>query len=218
MLRQKLSEEDIKERTLMRYHNGTVYYAKNAYIDVVMPVDQPIVIVVPDTNSYRRLAAIHSTVGDRFLEIGCDFGKCTKKVYKALADVSDVLPLSSSLVTTKSDDNVSSAAAAVNEERGIALGIDKSEESIRVAKEECAGCGRYEIADALLDYDGVLQLCTDYLGRHPTVVAIDINGNREAEAVVQTIDNVMNMSAKPPRLIVVKSSMLCAAKNEEVGK
>lgn len=63
------------------------------------------------------------------------------------------------------------------------------------------------------------SLCMEKLvGGYPSVVAIDINGNREIPAVLKCIENFMNPSDDVvvekdwalPRLIVVKSRLLYA--------
>ena len=46
-------------------------------------------------------------------------------------------------------------------------------------------------------------------GGAPSVIAIDVNGNREIEGVLQCLQMVMNEKwARQPRLIVVKSRFL----------
>lgn len=75
--------------------------------------------------------------------------------------------------------------------------------------------------DALTD-DGTVKLrslCNEKLvGGHPSVVAVDINGNREIPAVLQCVENIMNPGNdvvlgedwRLPRLIIVKSRLLYA--------
>jgi len=67
-------------------------------------------------------------------------------------------------------------------------------------------------------------LCRDILGRHPTVVAIDINGNRDIVDVIECLsqvirpkgdDVVMNFNWELPRLIIVKSRFLYKAMKEQ---
>ena len=78
------------------------------------------------------------------------------------------------------------------------LGIDKSEESISIAKE------RYPNRTFLLG--DVFEDEFDMTAHDPSVVAIDINGNRELPAVIHCIQLVLD--AWKPRLIVVKSREL----------
>merc|ERR1712232_195373 len=77
------------------------------------------------------------------------------------------------------------------------LGIDKSEESIRIAK------NRYPTLDFLHgDIFKNLKVVTS----HPLVVAIDINGNRELTAVPNCLQLVLDSWS--PRLVIVKSREL----------
>ena len=78
------------------------------------------------------------------------------------------------------------------------LGVDKSEESIRIAKE------RYPDRDFLLGdiFEDEMELA------RPTVVAIDINGNRMLPAVLKCIQLAIDKWS--PRLLIVKSRELYA--------
>lgn len=79
------------------------------------------------------------------------------------------------------------------------LGVDKSEESIRIAKE------RYPSREFLLgDMFEDLELEI----KQPLVVAIDINGNRMLPAVLKCLQLVLDTMS--PRLVVVKSRELYA--------
>jgi hypothetical protein len=80
------------------------------------------------------------------------------------------------------------------------LGIDKSVESIRIAKE------RYPDRDFLLG--DVFEDDLNIAPQHPLVVAIDINGNRELPAVLKCVQ--LALDSWSPRLIVVKSRTLHA--------
>jgi hypothetical protein len=79
------------------------------------------------------------------------------------------------------------------------LGIDKSEESISIAKERYPDRD-FLLADVFEDFDATAH--------HPSVVAIDINGNRQLPAVVDCIQ--LALDAWSPRLIIVKSRELYA--------
>jgi hypothetical protein len=56
----------------------------------------------------------------------------------------------------------------------------------------------------------IRYLCEESLaGRAPSVIAIDINGNREIEGVLECLKVVMNEKwIRQPRLIIVKSRFL----------
>ena len=84
------------------------------------------------------------------------------------------------------------------------LGVDKSEESIRIAKE------RYPSREFLLGdvFEGL-----DITPQYPLVVAIDINGNRELSAVEKCIQLALELWS--PRLVIVKSRELYAKLHSE---
>jgi hypothetical protein len=82
------------------------------------------------------------------------------------------------------------------------LGVDKSEESIRIARE------RYPKHDFLL---GDVFEALDVSPQQPLVVAIDINGNRQLPAVLKCIQLALDKWS--PRLLVVKSRELYAVLN-----
>lgn len=79
------------------------------------------------------------------------------------------------------------------------LGIDKSEESISIAKERYPDRD-FLLADVFEDFDAT--------SHHPSVVAIDINGNRALPAVIDCIQ--LALDAWSPRLVIVKSRELYA--------
>ena len=86
------------------------------------------------------------------------------------------------------------------------LGIDKSEESIKIAK------GKYPDQKFLLGdvFEGL-----EISPKNPLVVSIDINGNRQLPAVLKCIQIALDLWS--PRLIMVKSRELHAkmVKDEE---
>ena len=80
------------------------------------------------------------------------------------------------------------------------LGVDKSEESIKIARE------RYPNRHFLLGdvFEDDLDITLD----NPSVIAIDINGNRMLPAVLDCIQLALDKWS--PRLIIVKSRELYA--------
>lgn len=58
--------------------------------------------------------------------------------------------------------------------------------------------------------DSFWDLCQKKLGCQPSVVAVDINGNRELPAVLKCVDSILNSRLDPPRLVIVKSRFLYA--------
>jgi len=87
------------------------------------------------------------------------------------------------------------------------LGIDKSEESIQIAKERYPD-QRFLLKDVF--EDDLLEIFNpkESSANSSLVVSIDINGNRELPAVLNCIQVVLN--AWSPRLILVKSRALHA--------
>lgn len=79
---------------------------------------EQVVVVVAETPDYRRACVVHTCFGDSFLEIGCDYGPTVDRVQKALLQSDNHSP-------STTDDQA----------RTWCLGIDKSEKSIRIAKE-----------------------------------------------------------------------------------
>ena len=156
---------DEHDRMTVRYPSGKTYRVRKTNLSPVLEKHDHLILVASETTDYRRIATVHTTKEDNFIEIGCDFG--------ILVDSVDAK-------TT--------------------LGVDKSEESIKIAR------GRYPNRDFILG-----DIFEDDLGiesRSPYVVAIDINGNRMLPAVLDCIQVVVDKWA--PRLIVVKSRELYA--------
>jgi hypothetical protein len=156
------------------------------------------VLVCEETDCYRRLCMLHTTRTDTFLEIGCDYGYCIDAVLKSCA-IEEPEP-------RRERDTPHSGDLRKVEDRIV--GVDISNESIGKARESHEGMV-FEVVDALSE-EGLVdlkELCKKTLGGSPSVVAIDINGVREVEAVQKCVSNAMAFSP-PPRLIIVKSRNL----------
>lgn len=128
------SSNNEEPRVLVRYPKGSTYHVRRSYVIPVLEtgvVRDRIVVVVPETNEYRRAATVHTCVGESFLEIGCDFGPCVDKVRRALTEVGDV-PMHAA-----GDANTARGTGSnqpVGEDCRVAcLGIDKAPESIQIA-------------------------------------------------------------------------------------
>ena len=153
-----------------------------------------LVLVCTETDAYRRLCMLHVTRSDTFLEIGCDYGICIGAVLKscAVAEPEPRRERDEPYVPRKVEERI--------------LGIDISAESIDIARKSHEGfC--FDVIDALSmqGLEDIKNLADKTLGGPPTVVAIDINGVREVEAVQKCIRNAMTLG---PRLIIVKSRNL----------
>ena len=77
--------------------------------------------------------------------------------------------------------------------------VDISREHVLVANRDIGGDAvKFEVLDAICDMDGLARL-----GKGSNKVFVDINGNREIDAVVMCVKNVQKVIR--PDLIVVKS-------------
>lgn len=220
-----------ERRVLVRYSKGATYRVRAVnLIPVLEPVPSPLpphpsssvspppmVLVAPETYAYRRLAVVHAVPGDSFLEIGCDYGITVDRVRRALEDGGDVPRNAASAVVKLDTDNGESTISAneailTEEKKPTCLGIDKSQESIDVATSRYPR-SKFVMGDVFVEEEMTQfrTLCEHGLvGGSPSVVAIDINGNREIEGVVRCIQTMMDQPWKRgvPRLIIVKSRFL----------
>ncbi len=229
-------------RVLVRYPKGSTYNVRKS---LLLPVLEPgvggasdrIVLVVPETPEYRRAAVVHTCVGETFVEIGCDYGMCVDRVRKALTEVGDV-PLVASGderehgndrdVSAKDGDDSENDDSCNNSSQVACLGVDKSPESIEIAVERYPQT-LFSVEDALSD-EGTAKmraLCKQKLiGGYPNVVAVDINGNRLLDHVLECIERLMNPGDDVvlgkdwdlPRLIIVKSRFLHEEVKRRQGK
>jgi hypothetical protein len=159
------ASQDEPERMTVRYPSGKTYRVRKTNLMPVLEHHSHLILVAAETNDYRRMATVHTTKVDNFVEIGCDFG--------ILVDSVDAK---------------------------TSLGVDKSEESIRIARD------RYPTRNFLLG--DVFEDNLGFVLESPSVIAIDINGNRLLPAVLDCIQLALDRWS--PRLIVVKSRELYA--------
>ena len=106
----------------------------------------PLVVLVPETNIYRRVAKVHTTPDDSFMGIGCDYGITVEKIRRSLEEagtVPEVWPQDEKveLIGHDNDDDDENGYGGAKQEaeggnhRASCLGIDKSKESINIAIE-----------------------------------------------------------------------------------
>lgn len=142
-------------------------------------------MVLPETHDYRRASIVHTCTGENFLEIGCDFGCTVDRVQNALLqEYKDEKSLN-----TKDNEIVIQSSM----KKRVALGIDKSQESISIAQDRYPHC-LFSLEDALTKEGSaqIRSLCQTHLeNKYPSVVSIDINGNRELPAVLECIERIM---------------------------
>jgi hypothetical protein len=61
-------------RICVQYPKGSTYWVKTSNLVPVLEQHHHLILVASETNDYRRLAIVHTTSNDHFIEIGCDFG------------------------------------------------------------------------------------------------------------------------------------------------
>ncbi|GMI02365.1 hypothetical protein TrLO_g14123 [Triparma laevis f. longispina] len=214
--------EEMKERrVLVKYPKGSTYSARRSLLcPILTPTSDAryifgssngttsthwrgnlvdfkcgrTVLVASETDNYRKLCHTHCRRGEGFLEVGCDYGFCIELVGRGME-------VEETEARRERDDEEPTVTAATTAPR--LLGIDISAESISLASQKFPKIPFF-VADALSEsgLEFVKEKCVEVLGALPDVIAIDINGIREIEAVVKCLENVMSFE---PRLIVVKS-------------
>lgn len=114
-------------------HNANTVYAKNAIPSSSSSSASynypPLVVLVPETNIYRRVAKVHTTPEDTFMEIGCDYGITVDKIRLSLEEAGCVPRV------WTSDDKINERDKEESHHRVSCLGVDKSKESIDIANE-----------------------------------------------------------------------------------
>lgn len=214
------------DRILIRYPSGSTYRVRRNKVHPTLEHGnhndsdnnkrRRYVLIYPETPIYRQACVTHTYWEDSFLEIGCDGGNTVERVHRGLQEGGFVAmdPCAVEPQGVVSSSSSPTTATTTMKDGGIqCLGIDKSQFSIDTATEAYPQCS-FSLQDALEDACGLRQYCHEtLLHGYPTVVAIDINGNREIPAVVQCIENIMNPVDPPegwelPRLIIVKARRL----------
>lgn len=213
------SEQDrSKRRVHVRYSKGATYRVR-AYnmLSVLEPsvhnndVLPPLVVVTPETHIYRRIAKVHSTPEDSFMEVGCDYGITVDKIQTSLEEDGDVPkewpPETNNEVTVdeKKEDNSGGSA------RVSCIGVDRSIESISIANERYPKC-KFLLTNVLVPEEMATLRTTceaSLQGAAPSIICVDINGNREIDGVLKCVQMIMNEKWKrQPRMIIVKSRFL----------
>jgi hypothetical protein len=63
-----------QQRILVQYPMGSTYRVRRSNLMPSLENASHFVLVASETNDYRRLATVHTSRKDHFIEIGCDFG------------------------------------------------------------------------------------------------------------------------------------------------
>lgn len=187
VLPQTEADED-SDRITIQYPKGSTYQLRKAFLFPILTGGYHIV-VADETDFYRRMCWVHTEDHDAFIEIGCDMG-----------------------FTVGEMTNVP-----------CRLGIDKSEVSLEQLRGKYCTCPTLQMdlleEDASTIQNVLTQNKMDVKSWERNggklVVAIDINGNREIEGVVECVNRVLTYWR--PTLVIVKSRSLYSyikSKNE----
>jgi hypothetical protein len=212
---------DEKSRIRVQYPQGSTYLVQPHFLIPILDEalvqkstsqsfkydandSNSLVLVYPETSQYRRVCVLHTAPSEHFVEIGCAEGITCHRVLER------------------------SQYPTLAKER-VVLGIDKSSFSIQIARKKYASRNLHFVTlDILRKKEGeddpiqkednsiVQDIVRRLQQKDPTepssteqfavVVAVDINGNRDLDPVLQCIDILMQRLA--PRLIIVKSRSL----------
>ena len=198
------------------------------------------VVVWPETNEYRRCCVQHTVLlpgKDIFVEVGCDYGKTVAKVADTCVDQDMVLGIDKSTESISiakqryphlsflqwdllSPDEKNKNLLGPLEQQHLKHGNDKEHrtESTNPVDEQYSTSMSIMPSPSVLRYLAQRQkqlqtqepqtgcFGTEKFHSSSLVVAIDINGNRELEAVQDCILRVQSLWQ--PRLIIVKSRAL----------
>lgn len=210
-----------KDRILVRYPKGSTYHVKPENLLPVL-MECRLVIVLPETHLYRRWALVHTQPKDSFCEIGCDVGILVHRIWEHSLCPKHVSGID------KSEADIDQAQqrypqiqfqtwnVPLLEEEDDENNNDKGSGSKTQPHDPSVGSAS---TTTPLPMDLFPQPPSDRKDNDNTddtspimnaslVVAIDINGNRELQAVQKCIQIVIQ--EWKPRLIFVKSRALYA--------
>ncbi|KAL3781356.1 hypothetical protein HJC23_013440 [Cyclotella cryptica] len=191
-----------------------------------------LILLTPDTTNYRQLAVAHVRSDDKVLEIGCSYGGCTALLLRRLIQLRSVDTTCSAC--TK-DSGASSSKISIREDTpasGVIVAFDTGSDMVEQTRQSLqaelklvssvhspqkqselekvySDMATVHKIDAFADPKGAFSLATRNHEIYPTVILIDIGGNRELEGVARMIHWVQGaFSRQPPRAIIIKSKEL----------
>ena len=173
---------------------------------------ESLVLLTPDTTTYRQLATSHLRPNDYVLEIGCSTGECTALLLRR-----NLLLQSQNLRQIEHHNNVVlgnivgfDTGAKILKQADNRLRREYNQSATTLATDDDAYSKLIQLhrVDALADPKGAYALATSN-NTCPGMVLIDIGGNRQLESVVRMIQWVQTaFKDERPRLILVKSEAL----------
>ena len=179
-----------------------------------------LVILTPDTTTYRHLATAHLRPNDHVLEIGCSSGECTALMLRRILLLHSQKSRQAQH-KNQQHDFTSIKGGIVAFDTGSKI-LQQAENRLRKEYQQLTATGtnnddndhvyskliQLHKVDALADPKGAYSYATENKIL-PGMVLIDIGGNRELDSVVRMIDWVQTeFDGARPRVILVKSEAL----------
>lgn len=181
-----------------------------------------LMILTPDTTSYRQLATSHLRPSDKVLEIGCSTGECTVLLMRRLILLHSHRYNTHQVDSTKNNKTSGQIVALdtghsiIGEARSRLL--SEFDQLMPKAHDDGENARRGHLysqlvqchkVDALADPKGAYSIAMGSNERKPDMILIDIGGNRELSGIARMIHWVQSaFHDDPPRLIIVKSEAL----------
>ena len=209
------AKHDVRPSRLVPVYDLHLHHLTNNKMD---KGSKPLVLLTPDTTTYRQLAMSHLRPDDNVLEIGCSTGECTALLLRR------ILLLHIQRISRQIEQHNNKSANVV---LGKIVGFDTGTKILKQAdnriRREYEQSARSTLpndddayskliqlhrVDALADPKGAYALATAN-NTSPEMVLIDIGGNRQLDSVVNMIKWVqIAFKDENPRLILVKSEAL----------
>ena len=179
------------------------------------PASAATVVVTPDTDGFRRLARLQVDLrNDSIVEIGCSYGGCSALLLATGAPAA--------AAAMPSDELAPVMAAASSSEPTLAranyVGVDNSFECVSHCRKAMPSA-RFEKLDALSDAPGLAALLR---AERPSLVVIDVGGNRALADVAELVERVVHelaglagpRAAKEEEVVAVAAAAVVTAEAE----
>jgi hypothetical protein len=153
------------------------------------PASVATVVVTPDTDAFRRLARLQVDVrNDAVVEIGCSYGGCSQLL------IDEGVPSAAAVMC---EEELADVVAAPPSERASAraryVGVDNSFECVSHCCQTMP-TARFQRLDAISDTPGLAALL---MAERPSLVVIDVGGNRALADVAELVERVVRELARP---------------------